>query len=257
MTKASTLKRQITDAQASLKALRSDRPKIVALFDKHTAQLTAAKRDGVDYEQLAELQAKQDAFASVLTQHDRDIQLLEADIEALQKKHDLQATGERFAVVKGQHEKLMTEYVGAVRESLNTVQHTLSAELKKRADIENARKEMEQLGLKLGIYQRSTSPYSRHPIVGTSFAPLYPSALPGLFDADYPELRTDKMTLSLLHQIADQDEVVTTGELRLTLAHREATRQAQLKEKEEAARARYLAAAEQSSSVAEGGDHAR
>jgi ABC-type transporter Mla subunit MlaD len=242
MTKAATIKKQITEAQARLKALRSDRPKIVALLDGHTAILATAKKEGADFEHLAELQAKRDAFASVLTQHDDDIEALEAQIATLQERYDKQSAGERLAVAKEHHETLMGEYRDRIRQTLNTVQNVLRGQLEKRGQVEARRAEIESLGLKLGIYQRSTQLYSRYPVKGPNFSRLYPAALPGLFDDAYPKLKKDEQVLELLDQIARADEVVTSGDTRQVLAHREVNRVVAIHERATRLQAEALAA---------------
>jgi hypothetical protein len=245
MTKAATIKKQITETQANLKALRRDRPKIVALLDGHTATLATAKKEGADFEHLAELQAKRDAFASVLTQHDGDIEAREAQIASLQERYDKQSAGERLAVAKEHHEALIGEYRDSIRHTLGVVQEALRGQLEKRGQVEARRSEIESLGLKLGIYQRSTDPYSTRGAIGTNFSRLYPSVLPGVFEDTYPELKTDRQVLELLEQIAQADEVVTTGETRQVLAHRETTRQAQVRESTARAQAEARAVLEQ------------
>ncbi len=230
MTKAATIKKQITEAQARLKALRSDRPKIVALLNGHTATLATAKKEGADFEHLAELQAKRDAFASVLTQHDGDISTLEAEIVTLQERYDKQNAGERLAVAKEHHETLEREYRDSIRHTLDTVEAALRAQLEKRGQVEARRDEITALGLKLGIFEPNPMPYSNRGAKGTSFSRLWPSALPGVFDDSHPELKSDRRILDLLDEIGRLDETVQAKEPRQVLAQREAKRQAQLRE---------------------------
>lgn len=129
-----------------------------------------------------------------------------------------------------------------IRQTLNTVQDALRAQLDKRGQVEARREEITALGLKLGIFERSKVTGS---IRGAAFARLYPSVLPGLFDDTYPELKTDRQVLELLDQIARADEVVMNGEPCQVLANRETTRQARIRERLELRQAETRAALEE------------
>ncbi len=178
----------------------------------------------------------------MLEQHRSDISTLEAEIAALQARYDKQSAGERLAVAKEHHAQLEAEYRDSIRQTLNAVQDALRGQLDKRGQVEARRAEIESLGLKLGIYERNTAPYSTRGVKGTNFSRLYPAVLPGLFDDTYPELKTDRQVLELLEQIAQADEVVTSGKARQVLANREVNRQAKIRERHELRQAEALAA---------------
>ena len=217
----SVLYRENSEAEAKIKAAQRE-------GDETMAALSAARGRVVEARELLE-------------QHRSDISTLEAEIVTLQERYEKQSAGERLAVAKEHHSTLEREYRDSIRHTLDTVEEALRAQLEKRSQVEARRQEITALGLQLGIFQRSKQPFSRHPVVGTNFSRLYPASLPDLFDETFPELRADRQVLELLDQISRVDETVQAKETRQILAHREATRLAQLREQGERVRLEALA----------------
>lgn len=247
--KASTIRKEIDKATKELQTLKTELPNFERLFrDNQTAETKVKEqhRDGdATLEALSAARGRVVEARELLEQHHSDISTLEGEIATLQERYDKQSAGERLAVAKERHEVLMGEYRDNIRQVLNTVQNVLRAHLEKRGQVEARRTEIEDLGLKLDIYERSTVFYGGRGVKGPNFARLWPSTLPGLFDDAYPELKTDKQVLELLEQIAQADEVVKAGEPRQVLAHREVTRRAKIRESTERSQAEARAALEQ------------
>lgn len=247
--KASTLRKEIDKANKELQTLKTELPNFERLYRDNSeaeAKIKAAQRDGG--ETMAALSAARGRVVEareLLEQHRSDISTLEGEIATLQEKYDKQSAGERLAVAKEHHEALLVEYRDSIRHTLGVVQEALRGQLDKRGQVEARRAEIESLGLKLGIYERSTAFYGGRGVRGTNFARLWPSTLPGLFDDAYPELKTDKQVLELLEQIAQADEVVKARETRQVSPHREVTRRATFRESTERAQAEARAALEQ------------
>ena len=242
--KASSIRKEIDKQQKELQTLKTELPNFERLYrdnQEAKAKLKAAQREGdATLEALSTARGRVVEARELLEQHRSDIDGLEAQIATLQARYDKQSAGERLAVAKEHHAQLEAEYRDSIRQTLDTVEQVLRAQLEKRAQVEARRTEIESLGLKLGIYERSAV-FGRA-TKGTAFSRLYPSVLPGLFDDTYPELRTDRQVLNLLEQIAQVDEVVTTKEQRQTLANREVNRQAEIRQRLERQRAEALAA---------------
>lgn len=243
--KASTIRKEIDKANKELQTLQTELPNFERLYRDNSeaeAKVKAAQRDGDDtLEDLSAARSRLLVSREMLEQHRSDISTLEATISDLQTRYEKQSAGERLAVAKEHHETLMTEYRDSIRHTLDAVQGALRAQLEKRGQVEARRQEITTLGLKLGIFERSRVTGS---IRGAAFARLYPSVLPGLFDDSCPEVKSDRRVLELLEQLADVDEVVRQREPRQVLAHREATRQAQLREQEKQLQAEYQAMTE-------------
>lgn len=247
--KASTLRKEIDKATKELHTLNTELPNFERLYRDNQAAEAKVKeqhRDGdATLEALSTARGRVVEARELLEQHRSDISTLEGEIATFQERYDKQSAGERLAVAKEHHEALMGEYRDSIRQTLGVVQEALRGQLEKRGQVEARRGEIENLGLKLGIYERSTASYGARGVKGTNFARLWPSVLPGLFDDAYPELKTDRQVLELLEQITRLDEVVTTGETRQVLAHREVTRRAKIRETTERAQTEARAALEQ------------
>lgn len=233
--RASTIGKELERATKELQNLRGELPNFERLYSDNQAaeaKVKEAQRNGdATLKDLSAARGRVVEARELLEQHRSDISTLEVQIATLQERYDKQSAGERLAVAKEHHETLMTEYRDSVRHTLGTVQEALRGQLEKRGQVEARRAEIESLGLKLGIYQRNMVPYSTRRVQGTGFSRLYPAVLPGLFDETFPGLRSDQQVLELLEQIVQVDEVVTTGETRQVLAHREAHRIAAIHER--------------------------
>lgn len=244
--KASSIRKEIDKLTKEVQNLKTELPNFERLFNENQeaeAKIKAAQREGdATLEALSAVRSRLLVSREMLDQHRSDISELGAKISDLQARYEKQSAGERQAVAKEHHETLEREYRDAIRHTLDTVEEALRVQLEKRGQVEARRQEITTLGLKLGIFQRSKITGS---IRGASFARLYPSVLPGVFDDSYPELRSDRHALGLLEQLADVDEVVRQRELRQVLAQREATRRAQLQEQGRQAREAVPAATEQ------------
>jgi ABC-type transporter Mla subunit MlaD len=232
--KASSIRKEIDKLNRELQTLKTELPNFDRLYRENSeaeAKIKAAQREGD--ETMAALSAARGRVVEareLLEQHRSDISTLEAEIVTLQERYDKQSAGERLAVAKEHHSTLEREYRDSVRHTLDTVEEALRAQLDKRAQVEARRQEITTLGLQLGIFERSKITGS---IRGASFARLYPSVLPGVFDDAYPEVRSDRHVLTLLEQLADVDEVVKHREPRQVLAQREANRQIEVKQHSE------------------------
>ncbi len=244
--KASSLRKQIDRQQKELQNLKTELPNFERLYRDNQAaeaKLREQHRDGdATLEALSSARGRVVESRELLEQHRSDISTLETEIAALQARYDKQSAGERLAVAKEHHAQLEAEYRDTIRQTLNAVQNALTTQLDKRGQVEERWAEITKLGLKLGIYQPNTQPYSTRGVRGADFSRLYPSVLSGLFDDAYPELRTDRQVLELLERIAQADEVVTTGEPRQVLANHEVNRQAEVRARLELRRAEALAA---------------
>lgn len=238
---AKALHQALTQKRQDLSALQDDLPKIAALLEQHTTAADDAKAQSAPYDRQAELRGRAAGFESVLTQHKADIGALEAEITDLQTQYDTQTTKDKHTASWAAHEALLTEYRKGTRELLSDVLTKLKDLKGLEAQILKARREIEQLGVTLGVYKRDPI---FGDVKGTGFSErnLTLPRLPWLFDELFPKLPTDDAVLSHLEQIANSGALKTIGHSRHELieaqsAH-EAKAAAQMAERQAEAQAK-------------------